>query len=209
MFRKRWWIVAATGAILVVIVAMFPGGGVPRQEQLRLLDPAQVLVLRTPGGMLELATMVKIEEFGWQSSYTCPPFDCGALGHTVSRIRVPVHYVYRVPLSENWQLRLEGDQYVLRLPAPVPQLPAAVDTRQAKVEVNGKWSTPSKIETMESMLRQLTPELNRRATQPEYLALQRAASEKTATEFAEKWMREQINTPTRPVRVVFKDANSG
>lgn len=208
--RKMWIAVAAAAALLALAFWWWSGGGRPREEQVVLLDPAQVIVLRTPGGMLEVATIVKNEEFGWQASYTCPVVDCGQLlGHTVSRIRVPVHYVYRVPLAQQWELRLRDGEYVLALPPPEPKLPPAMDTSKAEIQTNGNWSSPSPVETTQGMLRNIVPELNRRALRPEYLALQRAVAEKTVAEFARKWMAEQVRTPQRPVRVVFKTADSG
>ncbi|AMO24678.1 hypothetical protein GCM10027034_09920 [Ramlibacter solisilvae] len=209
MSKKTWAIAVLALAGVMGLLALQSGSGGRKQEQLTILDPARVVVLRTPGGMLEVATIEKIEEFGWQVSYTCRPLDCSILGRTVSRIRVPVHYTYRVPLAESWQLDLEDGQYVLRLPAPEPMLPPTMDTSKAELQVKGQWSAPPKIETVESMLRNFRPELDRRANQPEYLALQRAHAEKTVAEFAQKWMREQIKTPARPVKVVFRDAGSG
>jgi uncharacterized protein (DUF2236 family) len=97
------------------------------QEQAKSLDPAQVLVLRTPGGYLEVATLVKTEEFRWRSSYTCLGQDCGSLlGERIGRIRVPVHYTYRIALAAQWTLKLEGDAYVLRVPAPEPRVRSGV-----------------------------------------------------------------------------------
>ena len=114
---------AAIAAGLLAWQALAPG---TRQERVALLDPAQVIVLRTPGGLLEAATLSRIEEFGWQTTYTCPLIDCGKLlGATVTRLRVPVHYTYRVALAAAWELRPEGNGYALQVPAAQPALPPA------------------------------------------------------------------------------------
>ena len=178
---------------------------------MRLLDPAQVVVLRTPGGMLEVATLVKTEEFGWRSSHTCPVLDCGEIfGYTVSRARVPAHYVYRVPLAETWELRLQGNEYVLTVPAPQLKLPVAIESSKLEIESKrGSWLSPPVGPNVQSLMRRLEAELGRRALQPEYLQAQRASAAKTIAEFAQKWMAEQVKTPGRPVRVQFKDADGG
>src|SRR4051812_27197103 len=95
-------IVAA--AVAIGAVAIY-NARTTREVKVEVLDPAGVIVVRTPGGMLEVATLTRPEEFGWSTRYTCPIIDCPELfAKTVSRLRVPVHYVYRVPLGEKWEL---------------------------------------------------------------------------------------------------------
>lgn len=193
-------VLAAVG--LVGYRALRPG---IQQEQVQLLDPAQVIVVRTPGGLLEVATLSRIEEFGWQTTYTCPLLDCAKLfGATVTRLRVPVHYTYRVQLAAAWELRLEGQDYVLHVPPMRPAVPPAIETARLELETNGAWTSPGRELNVQSTLRQLGPELERRATQPHYLKMQEPHAAKTVAEFARKWMREQGVVPPTNVRVVFK-----
>ena len=180
-----------------------------KQERVALLDPAQVIVLRTPGGMLEVATLSRIEEFGWQTTYSCPLIDCGKLlGATVTRLRVPVNYTYRIPLAETWELRPERDAYVLVVPAVQPALPPAIDTAHLQMETRGAWSSPGQDLNVQSTLRQLGPELERRATLPPYLLMQEPHAAKTVAEFAQAWMREQGKTTSAKLRVVFKSGGA-
>jgi hypothetical protein len=179
------------------------------QEQVKLLDPAQVIVLRTPGGMLEVATLQRVEEFGWQTTYTCPVIDCGKLlGATVTRVRVPVHYTYRIPLADTWELRLDGKEYVLVVPAVQPAVPPAIDTAKLQLETQGGWTSPGQDLNVQSTLRQLGPELERRSTQPHYLKMQEPHAAKTVTEFAQKWMHEQGKALQAPIRVTFKSGGA-
>ena len=181
------------------------------QEKFGTLDPAQVVVLRTPGGFLEVSTLVKSEEFGWRSSYTCLWRDCGWLmGERVGRIRVPVHYTYRIPLAQSWTLRLDGDSYVLGVPAPQPLLPPGLDTAKAEfTSTQGGLLAPSAAANQANLLKNLGPELAQRAQRVDYLQQQMPAAEKTVKEFAEKWMKEQLKSPARPVRVEFGSAGDG
>ncbi|WP_156481063.1 hypothetical protein [Variovorax sp. PAMC 28711] len=198
---------AALAVVALVVAGLWTGTTVLRskEEKVTLLDPAQVVVLRTPGGFLEVATLVKTETFGWRSSYTCLGQDCGAfLGERVGEIRVPVHYTYRVPLAESWILKLEGDAYVLTVPAPVPLLPPAIDTAKAEItSVGGGLLPPGAAGNQTNLLKNLGPELTARAQRVEYLRAQLPAAEKTVGEFAGKWMKAQTRGPSRPVRVRF------
>jgi hypothetical protein len=185
------------------------------EEQVRTLDPAQVVVLRTPGGFLEVSTLVKTEEFRWRSSYTCLGQDCGALfgalvGERIGQIRVPTHYIYRIPLADIWTLRLEGDAYVLSVPAPKPLLPPGIDTQKAEItSERGGLVAPPAAANQANLLKNLGPELAQRAQRIEYLNQQMPAATKTVQEFAEKWMKEQRIEPTRPVRVEFRMGDNG
>jgi hypothetical protein len=179
------------------------------QQQARVLDPTEVIVLRTTGGMLEVATLKRVEEFGWQTTYTCPLVDCAELlGATITRVRAPVHYVYRVPLADTWELRPQGKDYVLTVPAVEPALPVAVDTARIELETSSGWSSPSRETNAQATLRRLGPELQRRATQPHYLKMQEPFAASTITEFAQKWMREQGKPPLANIRVVFKSGGA-
>lgn len=206
------WTIAALAA--GVAGALLYTRGLPwgsTQEEVRMLDPAQVVVLRTPGGFLEVSTLVKTEEFGWRSSRTCPWIDCSALlGQRIGRIRVPVHYTYRMPLADTWTLTLDGDVYVLSVPAPQPLLPPGIDTQKAQItSERGGLLAPGAAANQENLLKNLGPELAQRAQRIEYLQQQMPAAEKTVREFAEKWMKEQRTEPTRPVRVEFRMGDSG
>ncbi|MBC5765113.1 hypothetical protein [Ramlibacter albus] len=193
--------VALLGAItLVAYKAAKPG-----QQRVELLDPAKVIILRTPGGMLEVATLKKVEEFGWQARYECPLIDCSSiLQPTISRVRVPVHYVYRVPLAETWELQLNGDHYELTVPALQPASPVAFDTGKLEVESQRGWLSPTQASNERSLMRQLGPELDRRAGQDAYLRAVQPHAAQTVQEFARKWMKEQGRAEKLPVRVQFR-----
>lgn len=206
------WTIAAI-AVGVGVALLFTRGLPWRstEEQVRMLDPAQVVVLRTPGGFLEVATLVKTEEFRWRSSYTCLGQDCGSLlGERIGQIRVPVHYTYRIPLADTWTLTLDGDAYVLGVPAPRPLLPPGIDTQKAEItSERGGLVAPPAAANQANLLKNLGPELAQRAQRVEYLNQQMPAAEKTVREFAEKWMKEQSTGPARPVRVEFRMGDAG
>jgi hypothetical protein len=132
--------------------------------------------------------------------------NCGdLLGTTVSEIRVPVHYTYRVPLSQTWTLNSDGARYTLIVPSEEPSVPVAMDFGKMEIRTDKTWFSPSVKENRENLLRQLGPELARRSMQQHYIDAQREEARKTVAEFADKWMKEQGKQKQLPVKVIFKD----
>lgn len=204
-----------SASVLAVLAATFLGAGAWRQyldvvaareHGVPRLDPAQVVVVRTPGGMLELARLERTEEFAWQSAYTCRIVDCSVFTRpTTSTARVKAHYVWRVPLADEWRLERRGDHYALELPPPQLQEPVAFDTAGMEIRTEaGGLVSPSKLHNRERLLRELGPELARRGRQSHYLEAQRPAAQATAAEFARKWMVEQGGKADLPLRVTFR-----
>ena len=180
-----------------------------KQQGASFLDSAMVRVVRTPGGMLEVSEIQRVEEFGWQSQHACPLIDCAKLlGSTVSRIRAPTHYVYRIPLAETWQLVPKGDHYELIVPAPQLKTPVAFETSKIELETQRNWFSPPTQPNEKAVLKQLGPELARRGVQASYLALQQPHAERTVAEFAQKWMREQSQGIDKPIKVRFVDSRA-
>ncbi|MGJ7497825.1 hypothetical protein ACSFA8_22470 [Variovorax sp. RT4R15] len=199
-------------AIVGAFAALLAGGLLfsSREEKVVLLDPAQVVVLRTPGGYLEVATLVRNEEFRWRSSYTCLGRPCPEIfGQRIGTIRVPVHYTYRIPLADSWTLAPDGDVYVLSVPPPIPLLPPGLDTGKADfMTERGGILPPSASGNQANLLRNLGPELAERAQRIEYIKQQIPSAEKTVREFAERWMAEQKKGPVKPIRVEFRMTES-
>src|SRR5688572_27891269 len=120
---------AAAAVLLgVAAVAWLQFGKSVLEERVELLDPAKVVMVRTPGGLLEVSAMEKVEELGWRTSWDCPLVDCSKLPNTFSKVRVKAHYVYQIPLAAEWSLAPEGDRYKLTVPALQLRRPVAFDT---------------------------------------------------------------------------------
>lgn len=171
--------------------------------------PDEIILLRTPGGMLEVSTLVRNEEFKWSTAYTCPIVKCDELfGKTVSELRVPVHYTYRIALASTWTLRLRNGRYEVSVPKEIPSSPAAIDISKLEIKSHGGWLSPNMLEHRESLLIHFGPEINRRALQDKYIIAQRAIAKTTVEEFARKWMIEQGKgkmTSDYPVKILFPD----
>jgi hypothetical protein len=201
-------LVGAVLLVVLLIAAWVWRQQATKQDRVDTLDPAQVTVIRTPGGLLEVATLAKVEEFGWRTTWDCPIIDCSKLPSTVSRIRVRAHYVYRVPLAAEWRLEPEGDHYRLQVPALQLQQPVGFETSTMEIATpKGSIFAPAPGPNRENAVRYLGPELARRGASDAYVDAQRAAAMQTVREFAAKWMQEQGKKLTRPVQVTFTAPN--
>lgn len=171
-----------------------------------ILDPNKVIILRTPGGMLELATIIVNEEYAWKTEWECPFIDCSFLGQTVSTIRIPAHYTYRIPLADEWRLEPENNHYVLTVPYYQPKLPVAVDLSKIQVWTTRGWLAPSSKVNQDALLKKLGPWLEKKANQERYIKMQENEAKKTIIEFATKWMQRQHKTevPAEKIQVRVK-----
>lgn len=203
--RQAWWAAAIASALVLGTLIYFDANWGQRERAVTVLDPASVRIIRTPGGLLEVATLQKVESFGWQVAHACPVIDCGELfGKTTSEIQVTAHFTYRIPLQEQWTLRPQQDHYELVVPPLEPKTPVAFDTAGMRIRTEkGGWFSPDAGPNREAAVRHLGPELARRAERPEYRQLAEQSAAVTVAEFASKWMAEQIGPPRLPIRVRF------
>jgi len=198
--------VGVLAAVVVGIAVAVSGSWQGRKEQaVQVLDPARIVLLRTPGGFLEVGSLEKAEEFGWSSSWDCGPVaDCGKLfGTTVSRLRVRARYTYRIPLADEWRLVRDGAQWRLQVPEVQLATPVPFHTNDIEISTNAGWLSPPVGPNRELLLRNIGPELARRGVDPAYLQAQRPLAQKTVAEFARRWMLEQRKGSDLPIQVTF------
>jgi hypothetical protein len=164
-------------------------------------------MVRTPGGLLEVSAMEKVEELGWRTSWDCPLVDCSKLPNTFSKVRVKAHYVYQIPLAAEWSLAPEGDRYKLTVPALQLRRPVAFDTATMEIETTNGIFSPAAAPNRENAIRHIGPELAQRGATAAYVDAQQRTAEATVREFARKWMMEQGEKPPRSITVVFTGPN--
>lgn len=201
-------------AIVLIILIAFAIGGIYlssgiKEGSLPVLAKDEIIILRTPGGMLEVATLIRNEEFRWQTTYTCALIDCGKLlGATITDVRVPVHYTYRIPLAAEWKLQFKDDHFELEVPQAQPLLPPAVDLKKIELRTKTTWLSPGTQEHREALLKNFLPDIEKRAAQKNYLDAQREDARKTVVEFVQKWMIAQNVEPNKrgyTIKVFFPD----
>jgi hypothetical protein len=163
------------------------------------------LVSRTPGGLLEVASVSTTELFEKKSMLTIAGLN---MGTTVSQIRVPAVYRYQVRLAQDWRAYVSDGKLLVIAPAMTPSLPVAIDTGRMEMQTTAGWARANAQENLQALHREISAALELKAKSPQYVDVQREQARKTVAEFVSKWLLEQERWKTlRPdqVKVYFAD----
>jgi len=87
----------------------------------------RIVVMPTPGGQLQIATVTVDETFTLWDSKTFATFD---LGTTFSEARPTASYRYHINMANAWPLRIIGEMCVVKTGAVEPTLPMALTRRR-------------------------------------------------------------------------------
>jgi hypothetical protein len=198
--------VVAAGLLAVVLLPKFTVG--EEGVQVPKLAKDEIVVVRTKGGKLQVSTLIKNEEFAWQTSWTCPLVNCGTwLPKTVTEVRVPVHYTFSIPLASEWSLRSRGEYFELTVGKEEANVPPAIELAKLELRTEHGWLSPNVAANQVSLMKHLGPELAARAKRPDYVSSQRDEARKTVAEFARKWMIEQgagKDKADYPIKVILE-----
>ena len=143
------------------------------------------VVMRSPGGLLEIATVTVFERFKRTDTRE---FWGIPLGTTVSIIQVPVTYRYHIEMAREWPIHINGKTAVVRAGDVRPSLPAAIDTARMEKYTQNGWARFNKDENLETLERSMTPELASRANNPAIRQLAIEAGRQTVREFVTNWL---------------------
>lgn len=143
------------------------------------------VVMRTPGGLLEVAVITAHERF---SRSDTREFWGINLGTTVSHVQVPTHYRYHIELAPEWTVVITGKSAMVVVPPIQPSLPVAFDTAQLQKYTENGWARLNKYENLAALERSMTPELAKRAASASYLELVKEPARQTVREFVTKWL---------------------
>ena len=143
------------------------------------------IAFRTPGGLLEVAGINTTETFTKTSLLTIAGINVGT---TVSQIQVPVTYRYQIALGKEWKVHMRNGKLLVIAPAVMPSVPVAIDTSRMQMRTQSGWARFDGRENLDSLLREITPELGKTSLAPHYIEAQREQARKTVTEFAAKWL---------------------
>lgn len=165
----------------------------------------EMLVMRTEGGMLEVSRVKAREVFDASFAHQFLFLD---LDPTVTRIRVPAVYTYRIPLAKEWKVLRVGEEFAVVAPKVEPSLPVAVDLAKMEKHASGTWSFFTGTGALDEAQRAITKKLASKATSRAYLLLQRDYARKTVAEFVRKWLLTQErwkDVDPGQVHVFFED----
>ena len=160
------------------------------------------VVMRTPGGLLEVSTVTAEERFDSSTSHTVLGVP---LGKTVAQIRVPAVYRYHIPLAAEWTLRQSGNALLVIAPRVQPTTPVAINTRKLESFTSGVWSPLTGGEATAALQRSITETLNKKAGGSDLIKLQRESARQTVTEFVKKWVltQDRWHSTNPPAILVF------
>lgn len=178
-------IAALAAAVLGDRVSWLPWS--KRAREARSVMATEVLVMRTPGGLLEVSRIEANERFDKKFIYSV----LGAeVGETTAYIRVPAVYRYHIELAPEWKVVRTGETFRVVTPPIRPTLPVAVDFARMEKDVGGTWVLIpfNRDADLDALEREITARLAQKAASPAYLKLQRNMARKTVTEFVEKWL---------------------
>jgi hypothetical protein len=167
------------------------------------------MVMRTPGGLLEVSTITAEERFDSSTNHTVLGVP---LGRTVAQVRVPTVYRYHIPLAKEWSIRATGNALIVVAPPVRPTLPVAIDTGKLESFSSGLWSPITGPDAVASLQKSITARLGEKAASPQLILMQREAARLTIGEFVQKWVVSQerwkgLKTPL--VFVFFEDEPLG
>lgn len=143
------------------------------------------VVMRSPGGLLEIATVTVYERFKRTDTRE---FWGVPLGTTVSIIQVPVTYRYHIEMAREWPIYIDGKTAVVRAGEVKPSLPVAIDTARMEKYTQSGWARFNKDENLQMLERSITPELQTRAHVPAIRQLAVGAGRQTVREFVTTWL---------------------
>jgi hypothetical protein len=200
--------IAALAAMLAVGIVVVPKGSPPRTTDESAMTPLP-MVFRTPGGLVEVATVRSTEAFRRTSTMRLAGIN---LGTTVSEVRAPATFRYQAPLGADWRAFESGGKLIVIAPAYRASLPVAIDTGALEMHTRTGWARFNGRDNEEALLHDLTAELTARATSPGYMQAHREQARTTVAEFVAKWLITQARWRTvtpNMVRVYFADEPIG
>ena len=167
-------------------------------------------ITATKGDVLELATIRQDETFTQEDSKRVL-WDLVDLGTTTSEIRAPVTFRYHLRLSDPWKLATRDNVCLVLAPSIQPSQPPAIHTAQMVKKTEAAWSRFNDDESIAELEQSMTPELEKRAGDPNHLRLAREACRQAVAEFVKNWlMREDHWREDRlsSIVVIFPDEMS-
>jgi len=162
----------------------------------------EMVLMRTPGGLLEVSTITAEERFDSTTNHTILGVPVGT---TIAQIRVPAVYRYHIPLAKDWRIRTTAEALVVVAPAVKPTLPVAIDTGKLEGFTSGLWSPLTGTKELAALQKSITNSLGAKAASSQLILLQRESARKTVSEFVRKWVVTQPKWKDKkpPVVLVF------
>ena len=177
----------------------------------RAAPRSEVIVLRTPGGLLEVSRVYATEVFDATIQHEILGL---RIGETMPRIRLPAVYRYHIELEPVWRVMRVDGVFTVVAPRVQPSLPVAVDFAAMQKDVAGTWILLpfTGADDLDTLERSITTKLAEKAKSRDYIDREREDARETVREFARKWLVEQTRwkrVDYATIRVLFADEPAG
>jgi len=180
-------------------------------DAVRAAPREEVIVLRTPGGLLEVSRIHTTEVFDATIQHSIFGIE---VGETMPRIRVPAVYRYHIELAPEWRVVRADGVFTIVAPRVKPSLPVAVDLSKMEKNAAGVWLLLpfTSNDDLDALERGITAKLAQKAKSRDYIDRQREDARETVREFARKWLVSQSKwkrVEYEDIRVLFADEPAG
>ena len=118
-------------------------------------------------------------------------FNVIPLGTTVAEIRVPAIYRYNIQLYDTWKLATRGEVCIVMAPQFRPSIPPAIVTDKMEKSTSGSWLRFDGEQNLDTLERDITEELDRRADDKTHRDYVREACRHSVAEFVKVWLMKE------------------
>jgi len=167
-------------------VSGFIGRGGPSLTE--VMTSGETIVMRTPGGTLEVARIKAYENLRRTDPGDKVAWGLIETGDTVSEIDVAALYRYQIELAQEWPLRCDRGVCVVRAGPIKPTLPPGIYSEEMRKRTTSGWARFNKNENLALLERSMTAELSKKATSERNMQAATDAARRTVREFVKTWM---------------------
>ena len=195
------------GAVVVAVLAIaawrcLPGlgltTGTPSTSATVMSEP---LVMRTPGGLLEIARVKAYERFKREDPKKVEVIDLD-LGTTVSEIEVAALFRYQIEMARQWPIACTPVRCVVRTGPVKLATPVATYSEETRKRTQSGWARFNKDDNLARLEQGLGAQLAARGEDPRNRQLALEAGRKTVGEFVRAWLQRETGR-AREVIVLY------
>jgi len=158
----------------------------------------QILVMRTAGGTLEVARIKAYESLRRTDPGLKLAWGLLDTGTTVSEIDVAVLFRYHIEMAKTWPVQCDRGTCVVRAGRIQPTLPPAIYSDEMRKRTESGWARFNKNENLAALERDMTSELEKRATTERNMLAATEAGRRTVAEFVKTWLMKSGLKPGEP-----------
>jgi hypothetical protein len=139
----------------------------------------------TDGGYLEVARIKAFERFTRTDSRTIAGIN---LGTTTSEIEVAALFRYQIAMEKRWPIECSIAKCIVRAAVVSASPPAAIYSDEMRKRTEAGWARFNKDDNLAALEKQLTQELDKRASRPANIAAATEEARRTVAKFVQTWL---------------------